>query len=186
MSEKKKIWEKPSVQIGIGVLLYFLLRGGNSDQKTKTENKPVDIKGNENEVTKGVKIQDVSLIRIDPTISVNRFFKNSEYFGKKAIDVPEDTYNWWLKLASTALGPLRLFYTGPILIKKGYSYFKDGRTATIAPKSGEYTALWNATKRFIASNPNALEVVTRLPNGEIQLTVSSAGGNKPVNQPLLT
>lgn len=171
MSEKKKIWEKPSVQIGIGVLLYFLLRGGNSDQKTKTENKPVDIKGNENEVTKGVKIQDVSLIRIDPTFNIGRWFKDGEFFGKKPIDVPKEEYSFWEKL-SVGLSYIRAVFGKPVIISKGYKHHKTGRTATIVPQNKDYNGLWNSTMMFVETNPKVFKDVVRLPNNEIQITIA--------------
>lgn len=168
MSEKKKIWEKPSVQIGIGVLLYFLLRGGNSDQKTKTENKPVDIKGNENEVTKGVKIQDVSLIRIDPTINISKWFKNSEYFGKNPVEVPKEHYSAWERLGS-ALSLVRDVMFAPVFIVKGYSVFKNGLGVTISAKDKD--KLWRSINTVNYSRPGLFKEIVRHPNKQVSLTI---------------
>lgn len=170
MSEKKKIWEKPSVQIGIGVLLYFLLRPGSTDHKVKTEHKPVDIKGNENEVTKGVRVDNISLIRIDPNFSFVRWFKDWEFFGKKPVEVPKESYDNWTKLVNN-LAYVRGAFGKPIVITKGYHYFKDGRTVAILPKDKDHNRLWEAINNLLVMNPYMFKKVVRRKNYEIILGV---------------
>lgn len=170
MKEEKKIWEKPSVQIGIGVLLYFLLRGGNTDHKVKTENKPIDIKGNDNEVTKGVRVDNISLVRIDPNFSFVRWFKDWEFFGKKTVEVPKESYDNWGKLVNN-LGYVRAVFGKPILITKGYKYFQDGRTVAIYPQDKDHKGLWDAINGLIVMNPQLFKKVVRRKNYEIILSV---------------
>lgn len=171
MADKEKIFDKKMVlQIGMGVLLYFLLRGG--DHKVKTENKPVDVKGNDNEVTKGVKVEvnNPALIRIDPSVSITKFFKNSEYFGKKPREVPKEHYDNWAKL-SGLLNRIRMLFKKPVLIAKGYSSYPDGKGAVIKPQNGDHSGLWNAVSLITETDRNLSRSFTKLANGLIEVKI---------------
>ena len=170
MAEKEKILDKKMMfQIGCGVLLYLLLR--RADHKVKTENKPVDVKGNDNEVTKGVKVEvhNPAIIRIDPNIGVSRHFKNKEYFGGRT-EVPKEHYSNW-NVLSNLLTTYRLLFKAPIIISKGYSSYPDAKGAVIKPQNGNVDGLWNSIMMFMETNRKVAKSVTRLASGLIEVKI---------------
>lgn len=144
MSEKVEIKRSYVLGLGAGVLLWFLLRQrpDETDIKIKEEHRPVDITGDNNEVTKGVKIEDVSLIKINPNVKVEKYFQNKEYFGNTT-EVPEEHYKNWLNMAKV-LNKLREMFGGALIIKNGYSVFRDGERVDFYPKNGKISNLWTS------------------------------------------
>lgn len=153
MSEKVEIKKQYVLGAGAGLLLWYLMRQkpNETDIKVKEESKPVEITGNNNEVTRGVKIEDVSFIKINPNISVEKNFKNSEYFGKTPVAVPIEHYNNWRGMAMW-LQRLRNKYGGAILIKSGYNVFGDGKRVEITPKDGNITKFWSSIHNLAMDN----------------------------------
>lgn len=156
--EKVEIKKSYVLGAGAGLLLWYLMRPpkpNETDIKVKEENKPIVVEGNDNEITKGVRIEDVSLIKINPNISVQKNFKNSEYFGKGERNVPVEHYNNWLGM-SKYLQEIRDIFGGAIIIRNGYNVFGDATKVDITPQNGRISNFWTSIAEYANSYPQSV------------------------------